>query len=54
MGKEFILLTPVVAFRSLESRKEREQVSDPRVRWNWPRNWAVPASSQPVWMSAQR
>lgn len=30
-GKRFILLTPVVTFRSLESRKEREQVSHPGV-----------------------
>lgn len=53
-GKELTLLTPVVAFRSLESRKEREQVSNPRLRWNRPRDRAVPASSQPVRMPAQR
>ena len=29
--KNFILLTPVITFRSLESRKEREQVPHPRV-----------------------
>lgn len=53
-GKKFILLTPVVAFRSLESRKEREQVPHPRVRWNGPRNRALSASPQSVRMPAQR
>ena len=52
--KKFILLTPVIAFRSLESRKEREQVPHPWVRWNGPRNRALSTSPQSVRMPAQR
>lgn len=40
--------------RSLETREERNQMSDAWLRWDWPRHGTLPSPSQPLWLSAQR